>query len=590
MADVYVTIQEALRGRFNDGDTVIVSDTVTNFNALTVGEIESLSDYRVDHLQVVSDETGNVSHWTVNQAKALLGTAITFTPGSRVFISDEGENIAGLSAEQITLLGRNGKNIRCLDAVDDEITLSAAQILATQGLNETLDGISEDDAVTLRDTGRNITELEDAQLSALDDKGVVAIDVIGDAIGLTLAQVNSIDEAVAFAAADEVSISGTAAELAGISSTMLQSYASRGIDRLHATDAVNLTASQAATLVSGGMGYTAGSNVTVSGSIGDFTAAQIAALGAKGVDMFDAAAPVVLNAGKAAALAGTDAVLAADDNVTVRDTGANLASLSGAQIAALKAKGVDGFEASDNAVTLSVSQIEALGGALSQGGSTVAVADTGAAIAALTPAQIGALAAQGVGSVDATDNSLALSLAQFGALGTVTLSAADSLVLADAGAQISGLTPAQIAEFAAKGVDALDASDNAITLSIAQFAAMGAFQFAAGDRIKVNGTSKGDKITGRASDEILVGLSGNDRLKGSAGDDLIWGGKGKDMLYGVTGRDVFVFDTKARKKDADRIKDFKVKDDTIFLDNKILKKLGKKGSLDKPAKLKKTFF
>ncbi len=63
------------------------------------------------------------------------------------------------------------------------------------------------------------------------------------------------------------------------------------------------------------------------------------------------------------------------------------------------------------------------------------------------------------------------------------------------------------------------------------------------------------------------------------------------MLTGGSGRDTFVFDTKANKKtNVDTITDFNVKNDSIWLDNAIFKKLGKKGTPDKPVKLNKDFF
>ncbi|NIX78022.1 M10 family metallopeptidase C-terminal domain-containing protein, partial [Microvirga terricola] len=79
-------------------------------------------------------------------------------------------------------------------------------------------------------------------------------------------------------------------------------------------------------------------------------------------------------------------------------------------------------------------------------------------------------------------------------------------------------------------------------------------------------------------------------LTGDAFANRIYGGLGKDTLSGGAGRDVFVFNTKLNAKtNVDKITDFNVKDDTIWLDNAIFRKLGK-GSLDKPGKLNKAFF
>ncbi len=89
--------------------------------------------------------------------------------------------------------------------------------------------------------------------------------------------------------------------------------------------------------------------------------------------------------------------------------------------------------------------------------------------------------------------------------------------------------------------------------------------------------------------DILRGGKGKDVLTGTAGNDRFYGGLGNDTLIGKTGQDVFVFNTKPGKKNVDTIKDFSVKYDTIWLDNAIFKKLGKKGSEANPAKLNKKF-
>ncbi|MCB5176858.1 calcium-binding protein [Microvirga lenta] len=92
------------------------------------------------------------------------------------------------------------------------------------------------------------------------------------------------------------------------------------------------------------------------------------------------------------------------------------------------------------------------------------------------------------------------------------------------------------------------------------------------------------------TDLVMVGTKGANRLTGQDGNDKLYGKAGKDVLTGGAGKDVFVFDTKPSKKNLDTITDFSVADDTIWLDNKVFKKLGKKGSEAKPAKLNKKFF
>ncbi|WP_319004800.1 calcium-binding protein [Microvirga lenta] len=100
-----------------------------------------------------------------------------------------------------------------------------------------------------------------------------------------------------------------------------------------------------------------------------------------------------------------------------------------------------------------------------------------------------------------------------------------------------------------------------------------------------------DALFGGDGNDILIGGVGNDRLDGGAGNDKLYGKEGKDFLVGGSGRDIFVFDTRPNKRtNLDTVDDFNVRDDSIYLENKYFKKLGKKGSESKPAKLKRDFF
>ncbi len=104
--------------------------------------------------------------------------------------------------------------------------------------------------------------------------------------------------------------------------------------------------------------------------------------------------------------------------------------------------------------------------------------------------------------------------------------------------------------------------------------------------ITVNVTDVVDVVNGTSGKNVLVGASGADRVNGLYGNDTLTGGGGTD---------VFIFDSKLgsfktdRKVNFDKITDFSVRDDTIWLDNKIFKKLGK-GTEANPGKLNKSFF
>jgi serralysin len=94
------------------------------------------------------------------------------------------------------------------------------------------------------------------------------------------------------------------------------------------------------------------------------------------------------------------------------------------------------------------------------------------------------------------------------------------------------------------------------------------------------GGSGNDQIVGNVAANDLKGMNGADRLYGLEGADRLIGGKGLDVLAGGTGRDVFVFDAKPNKTtNWDRITDFVVKDDTIYIENAVFTKVGKSGKL-----------
>jgi Ca2+-binding RTX toxin-like protein len=103
-------------------------------------------------------------------------------------------------------------------------------------------------------------------------------------------------------------------------------------------------------------------------------------------------------------------------------------------------------------------------------------------------------------------------------------------------------------------------------------------------------------LNGNAFDNVLLGTSSKNTMNGGAGNDEIYGKSGKDVLTGGTGKDWFVFDTTLSKSNTDTIKDFKVGQDKIALDNALFKSNKsfydaiKKGTPDKPLKLAKAFF
>ncbi|WP_441983635.1 hypothetical protein [Microvirga sp. 2YAF29] len=108
------------------------------------------------------------------------------------------------------------------------------------------------------------------------------------------------------------------------------------------------------------------------------------------------------------------------------------------------------------------------------------------------------------------------------------------------------------------------------------------------DELIINPTSTQTSSDGN---DTLIGGRGRDVLNGGLGDDVLYGKDSHDSLIGGEGKDIFVFDTKPNvRMNVDRVNDFKVRDDTIYLDNRTFKKLGSKGTIDHPAKLKSAMF
>ena len=108
------------------------------------------------------------------------------------------------------------------------------------------------------------------------------------------------------------------------------------------------------------------------------------------------------------------------------------------------------------------------------------------------------------------------------------------------------------------------------------------------------GGASHDTLFGNLGNDAIYGGAGNDVVSGDAGNDRIFGGLGKDVMTGGAGNDTFVFDARVDKKNwklnVDKVVDYNVKQDSIFLDNAVFTKLGKKGTLAAPAKLNKAFF
>jgi Ca2+-binding RTX toxin-like protein len=269
----------------------------------------------------------------------------------------------------------------------------------------------------------------------------------------------------------------------------------------------------------GGITFPAADTVTLldtGANIATLTAVEVGAMAAKGIDLIDATDNVqTLTVAQATALGAVK--LAAGDLVTLSDKGTRIGLLSVAELAALAPAGIDRIESKGSSgLTLSVAQYNALGGLPVIGGNTVLLLDTGAALASMTAAQYGTLAAKGVTRLNATDNVLALTNAQLKVLGTVTLDPGDLVSLRDDPAVLQALTSTYLATLAGKRVDRLDSTTDALTLALPQYTALGSVQFTAADLVTVLDTAS--RIAGLTANQIAaLGVANVDVLDVSDG-------------------------------------------------------------------------
>jgi hypothetical protein len=580
------------------GGTASLIDTGGDIATLTATQLGALTGTDITHINA----TDNALTLSVAQLRGVLtqtaGGTVTFDGTDTVTIADAGAQIANLSASELTALGGDGAGHVVLDASDNVLTITTAQYNAITSASIALTAA---DSVTLADIGANLASLNSTQLAALSANNVDAIHATDGAVTFSIAQLNALHTAnIALTPSDTVTLSDTQTNIQALTGAQLAGYATQGVDVISSTSAtLSLTASQVSGFLPTAATFAAGNMVTLfdtGASIDALTAAQFALLATHGVDTIDASDNALfLTAAQYSGLGAT--TLTGADVVTLSDTGAHIDALTATQFSHFAANGIDTIDASNNSLAFSVAQYQALGAVTLTQSDTIALFDTGAALGALTASQIGQLAAAGIDNINATDNVLSLSLAQFNALGTVTLTnsdvvtlvdasvnldaltatqlhalagagidaidasdnvlsfsvaqyqalghvaltQADTVTLSDLGANIATLSAAKIGALAGAGIDAIDATDNAITFSLGQYTALGTVHLSLTDTITVNGTTGTDLIQGGAESDVLKGAGGDDVLFGQGGNDVLDGGLGNDTLNGGTGNNTATY-------------------------------------------------
>lgn len=135
----------------------------------------------------------------------------------------------------------------------------------------------------------------------------------------------------------------------------------------------------------------------------------------------------------------------------------------------------------------------------------------------MSAGQLAALDNNNVDKIDATDNTINFTGTQIDAI-DIPGTPADFITIDDTGVNIATVISAIISGLAF--IDKLDASDDAIELSLADYLALGKkMLFDVDDDITINGTGAAEIITGRSNDDSILGAAGKDTLTGGAGND-----------------------------------------------------------------------
>ena len=512
-------------------DVVTISDTGSNIATLSAADLADLSTSGASSVTINASDNA----FTFTKAQAAAIGAVAVHSSDTVTVADTGSNIGGFTSGEITTLANLAGTV-LINASDNAFTWTVAKAAAIGDIT-----VHSSDTLTVADTGSNIASLTGGQITALDNlSGTVLFNASDNAVTLTAAQAAAVGTTT-WDATDTVTVADTGANIGGLTATDLSDLAALGATvLLNASDnAITFTAAKAAAI--GDITVHSSDVVTVAdtgANIAGLTSGQLTALstlaGSVVLDASDNA--ISLTAAKAVALG--DVGIAASDTLTIADTGANIAALTTGQLTA-----IDGLaaavvlDASDNALSLSKAQYLALGATTLTAGDTVKIADTGANIASFTTTQISGLAAANIDSLDASDNALTLTKAQYDVLGAVGLTGADVVTMTATSTQIAALTTTQIAAINTKGVDIIDLSNNAITLTAAQFNALGNIAFATNDVVTITGlaTTLADTIDGSAGNDNIDGLAGNDSITGDAGADSLDGNAGNDTIIGGSG-------------------------------------------------------
>jgi Ca2+-binding RTX toxin-like protein len=597
LIDSSITLETA------DG-VIVVSDSGAEITALDDAELGALASLGVTRFDVSDDAVS----LTMDQIETLSSSGIVFTFDDKISLLATAAEFAALSAADIAAAADYGVSKVTSSSSTLDVTIAQAAAMQTDSLvfadsltarlSDTLSNIvalsSTDladyktlgvDVVRVSDTGAKIAAMTTANISTLSTLGVDGIYATDGTVTISLVKANALALAdIPFDSSNSVAVSASAATFADPDTLDLSGLAAINIDRIDVSDnTISLGYAAAKSYVDAGIGFTSADAVTVALTYADaaamtsaegaaflaanvdtlkttmtgaqlaaFSAADIATLGGKGVNMIDISDDAAtLGTAQAQALVDADISLVSPDAVALADTGANIAALTATDVADIADLGVTSVNASDNVMTLSLTNAnalidngisltsddaitvdltyaEAMALSASQGAAllaakvdTIEAVMTGAQLAALSASEIATLGGKDVSVIDLSDNSASLKATQVQALvdADISLVSPDKVALADAGATIASLTTTAIASFADLGVTSVNASDNVITLSLTKVNALidNAIALTSGDAVtvafsyseaKALSTSQGAALLAAKVDTLEANMTG----------------------------------------------------------------------------------
>jgi hypothetical protein len=314
---------------------------------------------------------------------------------------------------------------------------------------------------------------------------------------------------------EPASLSEPAETIENLSPSDIADLIELGVKTIHVTDAGDVTLStDLATSLIGitGLKILEASSVTVSaegGALDDFSAADIAKLGAMGVTAMDATDDATtLSLDQADAYVSAAIAFADGDVVTVQMASTDLAELDATAIANLTEAGVDVFDLTDDAVTLSTTGAQILvdAGVTFADGDVITVSGTAADLDAFIAAYIEGDATI-VDMFDVTDDGqVTLDVAGWRALSDLgaAFSEDDSIVIADGWEGLAELTPDDIDDLVDFGVDAITFTGGSTNIDgdVIQQMALKGLAFTEDAETVVRMTVNADDISGLTTDDI----------------------------------------------------------------------------------------